>query len=374
MSDERSKRALIGMAIGAAIGFFVPGVGLMAGMAMGSIFGAVWNALDPIEPDTPSIGEPEVSAFNITTAEEGRVIGDLLGISKFTGNIFWYGGERYFEVQESQASDTGKGGGSDSQTYTAYIEYYLSWAVGLCLGPVDTLKVIYKGDEIVWEGTLNQSANGQTITLNGMGTMTFYFGTYTQTANSIIGAKLSNPLLNPALRGFCYAVFNDCLLGKYNRAPTMRFVIQKRPACDWDSAEAYKDIDLDYNPANAIYYILNTMGGLNTSWLDDARFLEMAETLHDEGLGISLNLANAEEVLTYVNYILTHIRGNIVYNENGEFTMNLIRDPALSSSSGGFPEFDEDDLIDEPTIIRSSGLGNPNEVRAEYSHAEDRSV
>ena len=48
MSNDPSTRAIITTVAGAVIGYFVPGVGLAGGMAIGSIFGAVWNKIESL--------------------------------------------------------------------------------------------------------------------------------------------------------------------------------------------------------------------------------------------------------------------------------------------------------------------------------------
>ena len=40
--------------------------------------------------------------------------------------------------------------------------------------------------------------------------------------------------LNTPYRNMCYAYFDDCLLGGFNRCPTIKFILRKSPACSFD--------------------------------------------------------------------------------------------------------------------------------------------
>lgn len=382
---------IVGGIVGAAIGFYFGGPqGAMMGASLGMMIGGM---IDPMEADTPSIGQPEIQANTaISVAEEGQLVTEILGVGKTAGNIFFYGGERNEPIIAVQ-SYGGKGMGGqavpDDQAYVKEIIYYLTWAVGICMGPVDALLAIYRNNDLVWEGILEPNSDGlcQSTTIEGLGTMTFYFGTDTQIADPYIQYHLSNQSLSPGYRGFCYAVFHDCLLGRANRCPTMKFVVRRRPSCDFDNADLYKEIEYsaegdssgigssageitflshDYNPAHALYYILNTLSGLSPVWLSDADYLEIAEALFEEQLGICMVLNTESQLLEYINYILNHIRGGVNF-DNGKFVPYLVRDYDPDSSAHELPEFDEDDLLDDPTIFRENLQSLQGETRVEYS-------
>ena len=206
-----STGGIIGGVIGGAAGFFLGGpLGAIYGAGMGFSAGMI---LDPITPDEPNLASPNPNEI-IMEPQEGGIVAEVLGTASLTGNLLMYGQERVENITETV--ETGKGGGSDQTVVTGY-EYYMTWAVGICAGPINTLHCIYKGTDIVWEGSLDisYSINGRTtVILDGMGTCVFYFGTEDQ--------PIENTLLNlvyeeqesliSGMRYLCYAIMLDCKL------------------------------------------------------------------------------------------------------------------------------------------------------------------
>jgi len=139
---------------GAFMGFLYTGtpMGAVVGFAIG--FG-MSLAADALAPDAPSPGQPQLSELNIPTADEGLNIPDALGTVKSSGNIFQVFGSRSVETTEEVG---GKSGGGETVS-TGY-RYYLSVAIGVCLGPIDYLYSIYAGDDLVWEGNLQRPEDG----------------------------------------------------------------------------------------------------------------------------------------------------------------------------------------------------------------------
>ncbi|MBN2568121.1 MAG: hypothetical protein JXB42_01690 [Deltaproteobacteria bacterium] len=357
-----STGSIVGAVVGGAIGFAIGGpTGAMYGAAIGFGLGMY---IDPATPDVATPGNPLQSELQIMTNSVGTPILDALGAVKITGNLLWFGLER--SVAQTQTTKTGKGGGSETTTVTGY-KYYMSWAMGLCLGPVDTLYAVYKNDDVVWEGKLDRPGSGgeETIVLTGMGSLTFYFGTSDQAANSTLGAALNDPTLNPPYRGLCWAFFNDCYIGDYNRAPTMKFVLKKEPTCPFDSDDSFKTIQiLNYNPVHAIWYILNTLTGLSSSWLSEADFLTAAETVCDEARGISLLFDRSQPALAYIENINNHIDALLRYDIDAKFHPKLLRE---DYAAGDLLSVDEDNLLEDPTFARKSWIETINEIKVQYT-------
>jgi len=372
------------------------------------------------------------------------IIPDVLGTVKSTGNIFYYFGDN--NVEQTETVEGGKGGADDASFVTGY-RYYLSWLVGICLGPVDTLYSVYAGDTLVWSGAQDRPANGVVnltlgnlepeleeteVTINhnisiicnhsssqlalvtipgnpwldfgveemgpvsagatyvgatvtadwydaegtylyrkvaivnsrtyeafydcdvagmqgtsilqvnldpfasagmgtyykneklritwsntfdtseqstAMGTMTFYFGTVDQPANSAIGSSLTDPTLNPAYRGLCYAFFNDNYIGRNNSCPTMRFVYRKAPTYGFSALETIQTYD--YNIAHAVYHVLadDMHLGLDPGYINNATFAQVAATLNGENRGISALLEQQHSASTYIEGFLSHMGG-----------------------------------------------------------------
>jgi len=209
-------------------------------------------------PDMPSPGEPDLGDLNVPQVKEGALLYDVLGTTKIaSGTFLFYYGNRTVELREK--IDTGWG---SHEHITVGWDYYLTFAMGICLGPVDTLYTIFMGDDCVWQGELTRPESGgeKTIILSTIGssttfpsilaalssialwtsglqesvigTMTFYFGTDDQVPNAQIttdmAAGLTDMPKNLPYRNMCWAYLKDIYLGGYNRCPNFKFVIQKK--------------------------------------------------------------------------------------------------------------------------------------------------
>lgn len=355
MADTKS---ILGGVGGAALGFFLGGpIGAFKGFLWGVAAGSFYSAL---KADVPVPGKPQMNEFQVSTAANGILIADLLGTSKFTGNLFWYGDNRTVEnVEEQQA---GKGGGGQS-VVTGY-EYFLTWAMGLCIGPVDELYAVYKDDECVWSGNLLRPESGgeETITLEGMGSMTFFFGTDDQVPPSDLDALLDDDTLSPGYRHQCWAFFNDCSLGGMNRAPIMKFIIRKTPTHDFDSNEIIETYK--YNPAHAIYYTLVSMIGLPSEYIDEEiTFPEIAERLYYEGLGICTLFDNQNEAQSYLEGIISHFGGILNWKINAKLGLKLIREEINTSR---MLSISQDDMIGEMTFTRRAWIDTLNDIKVQF--------
>lgn len=353
--------------VGGVIGWFVGGpYGALVGASFGFGIGMM---IDPLTPDTQSPGQPQMAEFVVPTSDEGLPLPDLVGQTKCTGNIIWYGADRAEAIYTTTTTEGGKGGGgSSSTTQQTGWKYYSTWAMGLCIGEVNKLYTVYRGEDVVWNGEIeltpgSNDVNGETITLTDMGSMTFYFGTANQVANSTITALLDDATLNPAYRNQCYVVFNDNLMGENsNRVPSMRFVIGKFPSMSWTDKEM---IGLyDYNPAAAAYYTLVNMAGLPSAYMNETTFSGAAYTLWQESLGISCFYQQHTSVDTYLSSIVNHVVSIIKYSHAGKFDMKLLRkDTELYEML----EVDESIYLDKPIINRASWIDTLNEIKLSYS-------
>jgi hypothetical protein len=346
-----SLKGLIGGVLGGVVGFFFGGLaGAMYGAALG--FG-IGFGLD-MKPDHPASGQPQFQKLDMTTASEGLPVADLLGISQLAGNILQYHNNRMVELTEEVG---GKGG---SQTVTTGYEYYLTWAVAFCKGPVDFLYTITEGDEVVWEGALARPVSGgvETITLAGVGTVDFYFGTEDQAINSLLATYETNQI---PYRGLCYAVFRDCNIGSSNRLPVYKFVMSKQPVLTFNAKNVISTFD--YNPAHAIWYILIEMVGLPTTYLNETSFSDAAEILFGEARGVSILFANQKESISWIEQTLQHIDAALRYGIDGKFHLYLLR-PIEDTTL--LPLITKDEMLDVPQMDRKSWLDTLNEIKVQY--------
>ncbi|MCK4777456.1 MAG: hypothetical protein KAS39_03700, partial [Actinomycetia bacterium] len=361
-----SMGQIIGGVVGGVIGYMVGGpTGAMMGASLGAGIGGM---IDPLEPDSPSPGQPDIANLDMTTAQEGSVIMDFLGTTKLAGNIIGYFGSRVEEITEEQES--GGKGGSDSKEVVVGLEYHLSWIVGLGVGPIDEVYTILSNDKVVWSGNLlrSEAVDGKsTVTLEGMGSMTFFFGGTDQVADATIGAEFGTTT-NPSYRGLTYAFFNDCSLGNYNRVPTVRFVLRKTPVFGFNANNVISTYD--YNPAHAIWYLLANQCELDTAWLNTTYFSNFASDIagSDEKRGVSMLLKH-QEAGKFINSILQHVHGIMPYgDDSGQFEPALIR---ASASTSALTLITDLDCLEPPDLTSMSYMDTINDVKVQYSQIYD---
>lgn len=362
---------IVGTIVGAVIGYFTGGAGwyLAGSILLGASAGyAAGTALDPVAPDVPGAGQSATGELDVTLADEGIVIADALGTVKGTGNIIWYGGHRVVEVKEKVSG--GKGGGS-KKVVTGY-KYYLSWAMGICIGPVDELISIFQNNDPVWQGNelRTDSVNGvTTITLDEVGTLYFYFGTSDQLANTDMGALIYSELgqtFNPPYKNLCWVYFKDCSLGNYNRVPTYKFVFRKSPIFDFN--ENGRIGGYDYNAIHAIYYLLTSCSEIDSSMIDEDSFSSAAEALTLEGRGISIYFGEERKTITYIESLVTHINAILQFEADGKFHITLIRD---NVDTDDMESFDESDFVEPIAIRRNTWAETNNDIKVQYAKRID---
>ena len=300
--------------VGAFYGFMKGGP---YGAAIGFVVGFVLSlAADALAPDMPSPGQPQTAKLNFPSADEGLPIPDALGTTKLTGNYFQYFGNRTVEVKE----ETGGKGGSGEEIVTGY-KYYLSFAMGICLGPVDYLRAVYSGDDLIWSGALQRPTSGLQIVPLALvaeegesaveiGYMYFYYGTDNQITNSKMAGNISN---TPPYRGLCYAFFDDICIGGFNRVPALKFIIGKYPQLSFNENEVIDTYD--YNPSQAIWYVMTNdlMANLPEEFMDEVTFSDEADVLLAEERGVSMLFDRQQTSLAYIETILNHVGGIVTY-------------------------------------------------------------
>lgn len=357
---------VVGVVAGAIIGVYTGGAGFaLVGYAlMGAAVGfGIGSMIAPTAPDTPAPGEAQWSKLDMPSANEGIVVPDVLGTTKSVGNIFWYANNRVQEIKEKVKM------GKKKKWVTTGYEYYLTWAQGLCMGPVDTLLTIYRHEDVVWSGELERDSTGMaTITLAGMGVCQFYYGTYDQPIPTVMQTYGTLPATNSGYRGLCYVLMVDCLIGEYNRCPVLRFVYRRSPALEWlpnPSCPYY-----DYNPAAAIWYILENHTELDTEeFLDQDEFALVAQTLLEEARGISLLMMTQTEAITYIEGILTHINALFFFDIDSKFHLKLLRD---DEETENMKSYTEADFVEPPIINRTGWVDVINEVQVQYTRRKSK--
>lgn len=99
----------------------------------------------------------------------------------------------------------------------------------------------------------------------------------------------------------------------------------------WDNVEVIVgDIQVDMNPAHIIRECLTDFNwgmGYLPADVDDASFQKAADTLYEEGMGISLVWDRQMPIDDFINEIIRHIDATLFVDRvTGKFTLKLIRD------------------------------------------------
>lgn len=176
--------------VGAAVGFAYGGpVGMAIGWNIGYTAGGL---LFPQKIPGPQLGEAPVQ-----TSRDGVPIPRGWGIFHVGGpNIIWKG-----EIQEvTTTSRQGKGGSEVEET-----RRYLSFAIGVCEGPIYSIRRIWENNRLVYSTIGGMSAEDSTDFLDQI---TIYKGTESQNPDPEI--ETAEGVGNtPYFRGLCYIVFNN---------------------------------------------------------------------------------------------------------------------------------------------------------------------
>ena len=350
----------VGGVIGGVIGFIASGynpAGAVYGFSLGAGLGMM---VDPVQPE---VSRPDTADLSAPTATEGALIADVLGTTPVSNAamFFWYADPRSEEETESAG---GKGGGGE---YVSGYKYYLSFAMGICHGRVDAVYTILENDNVLWpeDGvgdpvTIADATNGHvSLSVSGRGTIDFYFGTTDQPANALMTASTGFELPYP---GLCYAVFDDFMIGNYNRVGSIKFIVRKTPEIAFSAAERIGDYD--YNPAHGIHHMLVARGGLESTDIETGVLATVAGVLSAEERGISALMARDASVLDYLESLLSHVRGCLRISAGGLFEPVLFR---ADTSVGSMLAIDDDDILEEIDVNRESPTDRDNVVRSTYS-------
>ena len=206
--------------VGGIIGGYVGGpVGAQIGFAIGSGIGGL---LFPTQG--PTIEGPRLRDTAVQTSTDGAPIAEVWGTIRLAGNVIWATQIKETRVEEDVGD--GKGGmGGGGATQVSY-KYSVSMAVGICEGPITGIRRIWADSKLIYSVAVG--ATPETFSANtSRGTITFYLGTETQTADPTIAAA-EGAANTPAFRGVCYAVFTDFQLADFaNHIPNFEFEVVK---------------------------------------------------------------------------------------------------------------------------------------------------
>lgn len=227
--------------------------------------------------------------------------------------------------------------------------HYMSLLMGICLGPVDSIKAFIYGEKKAFEGDITANAQvpiskpnlfGGYSKEGGLkGVMEVYLGGADQLVSPELAARLgiADPADCPAFRGMTTVFFRGASRRGFYWAAgnpylkTLWFQVKSIPrGLGIGAAEIVQPSGLvDANPAHIIYECMTNQDwgmGAAPSDIDVSSFLSVAATLQAEGFGLSMLWNQAGAVESFINEVIGHINGAIFPNpRTGKTTLRLLR-------------------------------------------------
>lgn len=308
-------------------------------------------------------------------------------------------------------------GGSSKKTTVGYW-YKLGWHAVLCQDDIDAITRIKYADRIAWQGnvTSNQSVYIDKENLLGgekregglKGWVDFMFGRETQqvnnylayhanrkiaptffgahflkggdsafaailaalgqTANENLVANSAMPV--PAFRGVVSLVFRSFTFAAMNPyMKDMSITVRRVPkSLNTEHANIIIDGAHNANPAHIIYDMLtNRNWGLGLDGNVDVNrdsFLAAAQTLYNEGFGLSLTWSEQSDAESFANMIAEHINAALYPSpDTDQYTLKLIRDDYDVET---LEVFDESNISELRDFERAAMGDLVSEVVVEY--------
>jgi hypothetical protein len=195
---------VVGSALGSAIGIGAS-AGWLGGVLLGNLlFGGGKGQ---------NIEGPRIDDLSVQTSTYGAPIPLVYGTMRISGNVIW--STPLKETRTVKKSSGGKGGGKKS-SQTTY-SYSVSFAVGLCVGPVATVRRIWADTKVIYDATASNTQSTEKYP----GVVRIHRGGEDEEPDATLEMHLGAGNV-PAFRGMCYLVFDDLQLKDFaNRIPNI---------------------------------------------------------------------------------------------------------------------------------------------------------
>lgn len=275
-------------------------------------------------------------------------------------------------------------GGSSKSQVIGY-EYYMGVQLTLTHGPVDAVLEIQGDDRQAWAGRVTDNA---TVTINKRdlfggaareggwdGLVDIRMGAQSQGKSAYMQAKAGGEVsadrgvLTMIFRGYGSGGFMWSMINPYFKSPAVQIF---RAREGWARPVFYpqKAIigTLDMNPAHIIYECLTDFNwgmGYSPADVDEPTFRECADTLFNEGFGMSLLWMEQTSLNDFISLVLNHIDG-VLYTDmrTGKFKLHLTRQDYLLDD---LPLFDPDNILEMSSFQRVTWGDTANEITVKYT-------
>ncbi|MFA5040735.1 MAG: phage tail protein [Bdellovibrionales bacterium] len=207
---------LAGAGLTSAIGIGAS-IGWMGGVVLGNLLFGSKGA---------NVEGSRLSDLSVQTSTYGGTIQLVYGTMRVSGNVIW---STPLKETRHVSRQGGKGGGGGA-TSTSY-SYSVSFAVGLCVGPVSTVRRVWADTKLIYDAT----ASNTQATEKYPGVIRIHTGTEDQQPDSTMEMHLDAGNV-PAYRGLCYLTFTDLQLADFaNRIPNISAEVVSSGGMDCDA-------------------------------------------------------------------------------------------------------------------------------------------
>lgn len=391
MSSNSWVNYLIGAVVGIVVGVLTFGIGLAAyagtaGLLAFSLSSAYLNATYASKQgDLSGIKSAAAKEIEFTAASEAIAVPVIFGTSRVAGNILRFDSDtfRAVPVKETVEGGGGKGGGGgeDQEIITGY-HYYLTYIVGLCVGPIDKVGKVWDGNNMLSIGTgtdmdtygIGVPVKGKdysgTIYVSPGGPDDNYTGPYSPVYTP------GNPIVGN-FRNVVVAAFNDFFIGTSPVPRTMLYEVTRWPRCLGEDglpvpglwvtgAKAPGTGYVDANPAAILWELFTNPiwgAGLPPAQLDVASFVECSEYFAENKIGLSFTLETQDTLTATVDFIRQHVATIVVWDGSKLFCRCLM-------DTGNFKLVAtiDADQVSKVSFSRPAWSDVANEVRIEFTN------
>lgn len=283
----------------------------------------------------------------------------------------WFGDFRPVPIKKKVST----GLFSSKKVITGY-KNYVGIDCILALGPNVTLRKFWAGSYLVWTGTASGITNiaiNQPNLFGGddqrgglIGNFTFYDGRFDPPRDPYLASVISPNV--PAYNGFARAVFKSFYIGTTTNLEMFSFEIS-RMTSGLHATYSIMPNGLDLNPMEICYDAITQKWGRFgnlPSVLDLPSFVACAQTLYNEGLGMSISAQSAITGKDLLEEIMRHCDG-LLYQDpaSSKIVAKLIRQDYTVSS---LPVLDESIIKELRNFSKTTWDSTLNQCRVTFKN------
>lgn len=311
---------------------------------------------------TKNVPQPRQKPFNVdeqrtSTNEQARPVPYFAGIARLGVTFI----SKAFKVR-SQKVDMKVGKKKETVGYN----YFASFAALIAHGPIDRIDAIWMDDELVWKGPLARSGDYAVITIPGRGNVRLYWGTSTQTQDSVLA---TSGTVHPAYRGQAYMVFNQLFFGRdRTNAPNIEVLVTRWPNAPW--LPTPNSIEDDVNPVIPLWDLWTNPRyglGMPETRLDLAALAAVGTKLNAEGIGVSPVITRPLNFRQFLVELCECFDAYPTYDAQGRLGLALVRDSASVA-----PVMGPADLVDAPALNPQGWHETFNETFVRFTDRDRR--